>query len=59
MLKPEFNIGTIVYLRVGDHTGVVTQLQYFPGGISYYVRWDSNEEDVHFECELTAEKPLA
>ena len=53
----KFNIGDTVYLRVNqEKTGMVTNIYFSPGSVSYGVTWDDFATRTHYDIELTLEK---
>lgn len=60
VLNVMFNFGDTVYRKVNDepYPGMVLGYSVRPSGnILYYVSWAGGEENMHYDIELTSEKP--
>lgn len=60
-LDPDFELGELVYLRVGDEDarGIVTGIVLRPHGCTFYVSWGNRTETEHYACELSREPRYA
>jgi hypothetical protein len=55
----KFTLEEIVYLKIDeDAKGIVTGIIYRPTGTMYMVTWGMGNEQHHYACELTTEKPF-
>lgn len=61
-INPVYSLGDIVYLKVGENSGIVNGIMVCPGhALLYRVTWSGEStfsEGMHYEIELTDEKPL-
>lgn len=59
-IQINFEIGETIWLKTNpDAKGVITGIIIRPNAaISYFVSWNSFEEIIHYEFELTSEKPV-
>jgi len=56
MESVKFQLGDIVYLLIDpEEKGMITRIIYRPHGVMYYVTWNSDREQSHFDIELTTE----
>lgn len=57
IFKAKYGPGDKIYLVLGEHSGIVTDVKFdSSGGARYLVRWSDNNVDWHDEIELTNEK---
>lgn len=59
-IQINFEIGETVWLKTSaDAKGIITGIIIRPNSaLSYFVSWNSFEEIIHYEFELTNEKPV-
>jgi hypothetical protein len=58
-VETEYQLGQIVYLKVGDMKGIVTGILTRPGTVLYFVGWSDGGEGCHYEMELSESESFA
>jgi len=58
-VETEYQLGQIVYLKVGDMKGIVTGILQRPGAIIYVIGWSDGTEGWHYEMELSESESFA
>lgn len=54
----KFNLGDIVYHRIGDNKGIVTGIVFRPGSVMYLITWQNLDEKWHHDIEFSTDQIL-